>query len=129
MQRIAVANLEGTASAVGMGCASLGSRVGYREGLRALSRAFDVGVTWFDVAPSYGDAEAETILGEFARGKRDKVQICTKVGILPARTSFATRAAKPILRLSVNLVPTLRKYVARARPTTTKLAISAEMIS
>jgi aryl-alcohol dehydrogenase-like predicted oxidoreductase len=129
MQRIPLANLEGTASVVGMGCASLGSRVGRREGLKALNRAFDVGVTWFDVAPAYGDAEAETILGEFVRGKRDKVQICTKVGIRPARTSFAMRAAKPILRFSVSAVPILRKYVASARPTAAKLAISAEMIS
>ena len=129
MQRITVANLEGAASVVGMGCASLGSRVGRREGLKALDRAFDVGITWFDVAPSYGDAEAETILGEFVRGRRDKVQICTKVGIRPARTSFAMRAAKPILRSAVDAVPMLRKYVARARPAPTKLAITAEMIS
>ena len=84
--------------------------------LRALNRAFDAGVTWFDVAPSYGDAEAETILGEFARGKRDKIQICTKVGIRPARTPFAMRAAKPILRCAVDTVPMLRKYVTRATP-------------
>ena len=45
MRRISVANLDGTASVVGMGCASLGSRVGRREGLRALNRAFDAGVT------------------------------------------------------------------------------------
>jgi aryl-alcohol dehydrogenase-like predicted oxidoreductase len=129
MQRIAVPNLEGGASIIGMGCASLGSRVGRRAGLEALNRAFDGGVTWFDVAPSYGDAEAETILGEFVRGKRDKVQICTKVGIRPARTSFAMRAAKPIIRYSVDAVPILRKYVARVRPAPAKLAISAEMIS
>ena len=39
------------------------------------------------------------------------------------------RAAKPILRSAVNTVPMLRKYVARARPAPTKLAITAEMIS
>jgi aryl-alcohol dehydrogenase-like predicted oxidoreductase len=129
MQRIAVANLEGVASVVGMGCASLGSRVGRREGLKVLDRAFNAGITWFDVAPSYGDAEAETILGEFARGRRDKVQICTKVGIQPALTSSAMRAAKPILRSAVNAVPMFRKYIVRARPAPKKLAITAEMIS
>ena len=97
--------------------------------LRALDRAFDAGVTWFDVAPSYGDAEAETILGEFVRGRRDKVKICTKVGIRPARTPFAMRAAKPILRCAVDAVPMLRRYVTKARPTAAKLAITAEMIS
>jgi hypothetical protein len=129
MNRIAIANLEDSAPAIGMGCASLGSRVGRREGLGALDRAFSVGVTWFDVAPSYGDAEAETILGEFARGRRDKLQICTKVGIQPARTPYMMRAAKPILRSAVDAVPVLRKYVARARPVPTKLPITGEMIS
>jgi aryl-alcohol dehydrogenase-like predicted oxidoreductase len=129
MKRITVANLEGAASVVGMGCASLGSRVGRREGLRALDRAFAAGITWFDVAPSYGDAEAETILGEFARGRRDKLQICTKVGIRPARTPFPMRAAKPILRSAVDAVPMLRKYVSRARPAPIKLAITADMIA
>jgi aryl-alcohol dehydrogenase-like predicted oxidoreductase len=129
MKRIDVANLTGGASVVGMGCASLGSRVGRREGLKALERALDAGITWFDVAPSYGDAEAETILGEFVRGRRDKVAICTKVGIRPARTPFLARAAKPILRYAVDAVPMLRKHVTRVRPTAAKLAITAEMIS
>jgi aryl-alcohol dehydrogenase-like predicted oxidoreductase len=128
MQRINVANLDGASSVLGMGCASLGSRVGRREGLRALDRAFDVGVTWYDVAPSYGDAKAETILAEFVRGKRDKVKICTKVGIRAARTPFAMRAAIPILRSAVDALPVLRKYVARARPTATKEAMTVEMI-
>lgn len=129
VQRIAVSNLEGAVSAVGMGCASLGSRVSRREGLRSLDRAFDAGVTWYDVAPSYGDSEAESILGEFVRGKRDKVQICTKVGIRPARTPFPMRAAKPIIRAAVGALPTLRKYVIRARPAATKSAITPEIIA
>jgi aryl-alcohol dehydrogenase-like predicted oxidoreductase len=129
MQRIAVSNLDDFASVIGMGCASLGSRVGRREGLKALDRAFGVGITWFDVAPSYGDAQAETILGEFARGRRDRVQICTKVGIQPAQTSFAARAAKPLLRSAVHAVPMLRKYVAKARSAPTKLALTVEMIT
>jgi aryl-alcohol dehydrogenase-like predicted oxidoreductase len=128
MKRIDVANLTGGASVIGMGCASLGSRVGRREGLKALERAFDAGITWFDVAPSYGDAEAEIILGEFVRGRRAKVEICTKAGIRPARTPFAMRVAKPLLRYAVDAVPPLRKYVTSARPTAAKLAITAGMI-
>jgi aryl-alcohol dehydrogenase-like predicted oxidoreductase len=129
VQRIAISNPEGSVSAIGMGCASLGSRVGHREGLRSLDRAFDAGVTWYDVAPSYGDSEAERILGEFVRGKRDRVQICTKVGIRPARTPLPMRAAKPIIRAAVSALPMLRKYVIRARPTATKSAITPGIIA
>jgi len=128
MQRTDCTNIDGARSAIGMGCASLGSRVGRREGLKALARAYDAGITWFDVAPSYGDAEAETILGEFVQGRRDKIRICTKVGILPPRTPLVMRAAKPIVRVIVDAVPMVRKYVIRARPTAKNLAITAEMI-
>lgn len=114
---------------IGMGCASLGSRVGRRKGLTALAQAYDAGVTWFDVAPSYGDAEAEIILGEFVQGKRDKVKICTKVGISPARTPVVMRAAKPVVRLIVDKVPVLRKYVIRARPAAKNLPLTADLIS
>jgi aryl-alcohol dehydrogenase-like predicted oxidoreductase len=116
-------------SAIGMGCASLGSRVGRRDGLRALNCAYDAGITWFDVAPSYGDAEAETILGEFVQGRRDRIKLCTKVGIRPAPTPLVMRVAKPIVRVIVDAVPKVRKYVIRARPTAKNLAITAEMIS
>ena len=129
MQRTDCTNIDGARSAIGMGCASLGSRVGRREGLKALARAYDAGITWFDVAPSYGDAEAETILGEFVQGRRDKIRICTKVGIRPPRTPLVMRAAKPIVRVIVDAVPMVRRYVIKARPTAKNSAITAEMIS
>ena len=77
-------NLPGTdlhASVLGFGCASLGSRIGRRAGLRALHDAFVNGVTWYDVAPPYGAGEAETILGEFLRSRRERVFVCTKAGL------------------------------------------------
>jgi aryl-alcohol dehydrogenase-like predicted oxidoreductase len=119
----------GPRSEIGMGCASLGSRVGRREGLNALARACDAGITWFDVAPSYGDAGAEAILGDFVQGRRDKLRICTKVGIRPARTPLLLRAAKPVVRAIVDSVPMARKYVTSARPKAKSLPITAELIS
>lgn len=68
---------------IGMGCASLGSRVAPRAGLRALAAAHDAGLNWFDVAPSYGAGQAETLLGLFAKGRRDQIVICSKVGLAP----------------------------------------------
>ena len=67
--------------ALGFGCASLGSHVSEGQGLRALHAAFERGVTWYDVAPPYGDGEAEEILGRFLTGRRDRVVICTKFGV------------------------------------------------
>lgn len=115
-------------SGIGFGVASLGSRISPREGLEALDRAYDAGVRWFDVAPSYGDGQAEQLLGRFLRGKRDGVTICTKVGILPPRPSLPKRLLRPLLRTAISLAPGLRATVKRHRPAATKPPLVAERI-
>ncbi len=113
---------------IGFGCASLGSRVSARAGTRTLMRAFDAGVTWFDVAPSYGDGAAESILGAAFVGRRDQVTLCTKVGILPPAPSLAKRLAKPLLRTALALAPQLRPHVRRHRPAVVKPPLVASAI-
>ena len=54
-----------------------------RQSLRAMGCAWDAGITLFDTARSYGFGDAEAVLGEFLRGKRDKAVIATKFGITP----------------------------------------------
>src|SRR4051794_8396453 len=96
MRHIEFAPLGRVVSAVGFGCASLGSRVDARTGTAAINRAREAGIDWFDVAPSYGDGHAESILGAALVSKRHVVTICTKVGILPAPISFGMRLVKPL---------------------------------
>lgn len=99
---------------IGFGCASLGSRVSGRRGLASLARALDAGVSWFDVAPAYGGGNAEVLLGKFLRGRRQEVQICTKVGLRAPTTSFARKLVLPLARTVLALVPGLRSAARRA---------------
>nr|WP_294547246.1 aldo/keto reductase [uncultured Rhodopila sp.] len=115
-------------SRIGFGCASLGSRVGAREGLAALDRAYEASVTWYDTAPPFGDGSSETILGQFIGRRRDKVQIVTKVGIVPARRNAALALVKPIAQRIVAAVPSLRQTVSRVRPQATKVALTGEFV-
>lgn len=46
---------------------------------RALDRAFELGVNFFDTALVYGQGHSEELLGQFLRGKRDQVIIASKV--------------------------------------------------
>lgn len=101
---------------LGFGCASLGSRVSEAEGVAALGRALDAGIDWFDVAPSYGDGEAERILGAFLRRAGSSATICTKVGIDPPRIGSAARLIRPIARAVLAGVPRLRGAFRRHRP-------------
>ncbi|MBN1344373.1 MAG: aldo/keto reductase [Phycisphaerae bacterium] len=72
-----------TASVVGYGASPLGNEFGpadAEEGTRAVRRAVDEGINFFDVSPYYGRTLAEERLGDALEGLRDKVVLATKVG-------------------------------------------------
>lgn len=116
------------ASHIGFGCASLGSRVDPKHGLVALAQAFEKGVNWFDLAPSYGDGQAEVIFASFAQGRRDRVHICTKCGIAPAAVGSLAAILRPVARRAVRLFPSLRQAVAQARPAPMRLRLTATLV-
>ena len=51
------------------------------ESIRALHRAMDLGITWFDSSNFYGFGHAEEVLGKALAGKREKYYISTKCGM------------------------------------------------
>lgn len=70
-------------SVIGFGGAALGDVFGDidpSEGLRAVHKAVDSGITFFDVSPYYGITLAETRLGTALAGRRDQVVLATKCG-------------------------------------------------
>ena len=85
-------------SVLGFGCGSVMGRVGRGASLRAMNAAWDAGISLFDTARSYGFGEAEGVLGEFLRGKRDQAVVATKYGIAPQSLSPIKRIAVPMVR-------------------------------
>jgi aryl-alcohol dehydrogenase-like predicted oxidoreductase len=108
MRTVFVPCLDREVSALGFGCASLGSHVSETQGLRALHAAFERGVNWYDVAPPYGDGEAEGILGRFIAGSRDRVVVCTKFGIPRPVISPVVRLIRPAVRAVTRMLLPLR---------------------
>ncbi len=49
------------------------------EAIRSVHRALELGITFFDVAPAYGDGKAEAALGKALQGRSEPVVIATKV--------------------------------------------------
>lgn len=49
-----------------------------KEALRALERAMDEGVNFFDTADVYGDGHSEELLAKATKGKEDSIHIATK---------------------------------------------------
>lgn len=79
-------------SPMGMGCWAVGgpwtltgspagwSGVDDAESLRAIQRAFDLGVNFYDTAANYGAGHSERLLAQAFKGRRDQVVIATKFG-------------------------------------------------
>jgi aryl-alcohol dehydrogenase-like predicted oxidoreductase len=80
-------------SALGLGTARIGGldwqrddlTIQYRQdqvdaAIRAIHRAFDLGINFFDTADVYGGGHSERILGQALAGRRHQVVIATKFG-------------------------------------------------
>lgn len=95
-------------SVLGFGTAAVMGRIGRGDSLRALAAAYEAGITVFDTARSYGYGESEAVLGEFLQGRRDRVVVSTKFGIVPRAQPGWKQAAKPLARAAMRMVPSLR---------------------
>ena len=132
MRRITLGRTGIETSALGFGCASLGSRIAAEDGVRALEAAYRAGVTWFDLAPVYGGGRAEEIAAPFLRAHRDSVQICTKAGLTLAGGAGGTlRAAlMPLARRVLAAAGPLGASLRRAAPkANAKLALTPELLT
>jgi D-threo-aldose 1-dehydrogenase len=100
-------------SQLGYGCSALMGRLSRRESRRLLDCAFDHGIRHFDVARSYGYGEAEGVVGEFLRSRREQVSITTKVGLVPPVGGGIFRLARGVARKIVEYAPSLRTHFRR----------------
>jgi aryl-alcohol dehydrogenase-like predicted oxidoreductase len=111
---IPVAGTDIRLSRLGFGCVRLTFGQEESAAIRTLERAFDCGITHFDVARLYGMGTAEKILGTFAKPRRSRITISTKVGLLPP----ASLAKRPgLVRLAKKVLgpfPKLLKWAKRA---------------
>jgi len=53
-----------------------------KESIRTIQHAFDLGINWIDTAKGYGHGHSEEVVGLAVKGRRDKVVLATKCGIL-----------------------------------------------
>lgn len=72
-------------AAIGLGC--MGMSQGYGptsdfESADTLQRAAELGMTFWDTAQSYGAGHNETLIGTALAGRRERIQLATKVGIV-----------------------------------------------
>ncbi|PWC54867.1 aldo/keto reductase [Azospirillum sp. TSH7] len=81
-------------SEIGLGCMGMSEFYGPTDdaqSLATLERALELGVTHYDTADMYGSGHNESLLARFLTGKRDRVTIATKFGIVRQPGEYARR--------------------------------------
>lgn len=84
MRTIKLGNSAISSSVIGLGCMGMSEFYGEPDDVQSmatLERAFELGVTHYDTSNIYGRGHNETLIGQFAKGKRDRITIASKFGI------------------------------------------------
>jgi len=112
--QIVVPGLTTPSTRLGYGCSQLMGGITRRESIALLETAYDSGIRHFDTAPSYGYGQAEGVLGEAFRLRRDKVTIATKFGIRPPRNQNLLGMARRVILPVIRHVPSVKSRLSRA---------------
>ena len=74
-------------SVIGLGGAGL-DKYSLNAGVATVRRALELGVTYFDTSPSYGDGASQVILGNALEGRSEPHTLATKLGHLATPAAF-----------------------------------------
>jgi aryl-alcohol dehydrogenase-like predicted oxidoreductase len=95
MQRRTLGKDGPSVSAIGLGCMGMSEfygATGEAESLATLERALELGVDFLDTADVYGPHTNEELLGRFLHGRRERVFLATKFGIVRDPKNPSARA-------------------------------------
>ncbi len=114
-------------SRLSFGTASLHHLASRRRRQDLLAAAFERGFTHFDTAPSYGLGIAELELGRFAKGRRGRITLATKVGLYAPKGSHANSLAVWTRKAAGTIIPALSRPVVDWSLEAAKLSLESSL--
>jgi aryl-alcohol dehydrogenase-like predicted oxidoreductase len=119
MQRADFLTLGKETSQIGFGCGRIFGHSSVASSTKLLEAALDLGIRYFDVAPSYGMGTAEDVLGAVV-GADPAVTVATKIGVprpmYSARANLVRRVAKSAVSRTPAFKGVARSVYARSQP-------------
>ena len=107
-------------SMLGFGCGNVGGliiRGAHQDRVRAVARAMEAGINYFDTAPSYGNGQSEQNLGQVLHELKAEVYVGTKVRVPPeafgdVRGAIAHSVETSLQRLGRESVELIQLHLA-----------------
>ena len=121
-----------TVSEMGLGCQSLGGGLYRRddqESIRALQRAHDLGVTFFDVSDHHSLGRSEELVGRALEGRRNRVVITTKAGFHYSPVGTLALRVRGAMRPLGRLLRPMKRGLHRFRAGTGRYDFSAAYVT
>jgi len=91
----------GTWSIAGSGWKYSWGEQAHQESLKTIEIALERGIDIFDTAPSYGNGQAEMILGQALTGCRDRIHLSSKCGLLREEKNLVVNLDPTFIRAEV----------------------------
>lgn len=102
-------------SKVGLGALHFGAYLSEYQSMELISYALDSGINLIDVGPLYGNGLAEAIVGKSLLGRRDKILLTTKVGLLRRKLNDGSFGVDVLSLTSKNITESLERSLKQLR--------------